>query len=68
MSYDLIKRTIEEENKAKSLCFADCSDGKHLDFEAGCCSVCKAERECQGWVAYLPEARAAIVAKVMEKE
>ena len=38
---------------AKQLCFSDCSQGKHLDYEAGCCSVCKSPDECQGWVPYL---------------
>lgn len=43
----------EEENKAKEECFADCSAGKHLDFEAGCCSVCKSASECVGWMPYV---------------
>lgn len=38
---------------AKQLCFSDCSQGKHLDYGAGCCSVCKSPDECQGWMPYL---------------
>jgi hypothetical protein len=40
-------------NAAKTKCFRDCSSGLHLDFEAGCCSICKSPEDCQGWVPYL---------------
>ncbi len=53
-----VHRTLEQEQKAQSLCFADCSSGKFLDFEAGVCSVCKSPDECQGWVPYLSDAKA----------
>lgn len=48
-----VKRTTAEEAAARAACFADCSAGAHLDFEAGCCTRCADPRECQGWVPYL---------------
>ncbi len=48
-----IRYTAEQEAAARRACFEDCAAGAHLDFEAGCCSVCRSPAECQGWVPYL---------------
>ena len=53
-----VQRTPAEEMKAKSLCYADCSQGSHLDPENGALSICAAVGECTGWVPYLNGARA----------
>ena len=45
------------ESKARELCFKVCSTGGFLDFEAGCCSVCRSPEECQGWRTFAHEAR-----------
>jgi len=37
----MINVTSEEEAAARTACFKDCAAGLHLDFEAGCCSVCR---------------------------
>lgn len=56
------------EDKARTLCFADCSAGRHLDFEAGCCSRCRASSECQSWRSYTADAREALATRSSSKE
>lgn len=52
-----LKRTPDEEIAAQALCFADCSQGNHLDPENGVLSKCASVGECKGWVPYLQSAR-----------
>jgi len=57
MTDTLTEQKIED--VAKRLCYEDCSEGKHLDYEAGCCSICKSPSACQGWRSYKQAALAA---------
>lgn len=57
-----IKKLREDriETEARKMCFGRCSKGEFLDFENGCCSVCKTPSECQSWRAFSSDARSAL--------